>query len=454
MLAMLDPTSSSTRVVILISLISIFSTFDSQFIKLFYGTSLDTPDYYHLLLFLSVTVAISAINAILLLFTRVNEFPGVNKGKLPLNYIYIGVSITQYAISFIFFLMIMEMVLFAGYSSSLVLMVILLSHICSIAILGMISFTFVQWFRSSRSFSIVVYGAVFITILFLTLITSRFLIEQVNHYPPIINSRPYSSVVLDVLPPSANISFTQELGKYVFPILVASSWIITILLLRHYAIRIGKTVFWIAVSIPLAYQVFAYIISDANIITDPELLDIVYSKEFQLLVGINNQISGLFFGMAFLVVGIKIKRKQMRNYLMISCIGIVSLFCSMSQTLAIYAAYPPFGILTFMFLAVSSYLLFVGIIGSARYISRDVEFRRSLYEGLDVEFELFKNMGMAEIQREISGKVESILPQIQPIGISQDDLDPEEDREEIKRIIEEVVNELHSKSSLDRSPPK
>jgi hypothetical protein len=453
MLAVLDPTSSTTRVIILISMISIFSGLDSQFIKFFYGTDLDRPDYYHLLLFLSLTIAISAINVILLLFTNLNKFPVAHESKLPLKYVFLGVSITQYAINFALFLIILQMVSFAKYNSTLSLIIVLLSHTCSATILGLISFTFIQWFRSARSLSIIIYGAVFIIILFLTLITARFHIEQVNLQPQIIYPRLYSSVILDVLPPSANISFTQELGKYVLPVLVVGSWIITISLLRQYAKRIGKIIFWTAVSIPLAYQVFAYIISDANIISDPGLLEIVYSKEFQLLLGISNQISGLFFGMAFLVVGRKIRRTQMRNYLMISCIGIVSLFCSMSQTLAIYAAYPPFGIVTFIFLGVSSYLLLIGITGSARYISRDTEFRRSLYKGLEMESELLKNMGMAEIQREARAKVNSLLQQIEPDEHIKDGLDPEEDKEEIKKIINDVVNEIHS-NSRDKTLPK
>jgi hypothetical protein len=325
------------------------------------------------------------------------------------------------------------------------LIIVLLSHISSTVLLGIISFVFMQWLRSNRSFSVAIYGCVFITILLLTLITVGFLIEQITLQPTVIFPMPYSSVILDVFPPSADILSIQELGKYVFPVLVISSWIITVSLLRHYAKRIGRPIFWIAVSIPLAYEIFAFIVSDSNLITDPRLVDILYSKGFQLVLGIDNQVSGLFFGFAFLTVARKINRKQMRNYLMISCIGIVSLFCSMPQTLALYATFPPFGLVTFMLLGLSSYLLFVGIVGSAMYISRDIEFRRLLHKGIEVESDLLKNIGMAEVERDTRYKVDSLIQRIKPKEDIKDQLDLEEDKEDIRMIIDEVISEIHSK---------
>ena len=85
------------------------------------------------------------------------------------------------------------------------------------------------------------------------------------------------------------------------------------------------------VSIPLFYQLFAYIIRDANVSIIPGLTDIIYTRQFQFILGISYQISGLLFAVAYLTVARKMKRKILKNYMIISSIGIAALFGSFSQ---------------------------------------------------------------------------------------------------------------------------
>ena len=64
---------SSKRALIFISLIVVVTIVDSQFINAFYGTNLGTPSNYHLLLFISLAIIASVINAILILFAKRND---------------------------------------------------------------------------------------------------------------------------------------------------------------------------------------------------------------------------------------------------------------------------------------------------------------------------------------------------------------------------------------------
>ncbi|MGC2426085.1 MAG: hypothetical protein WA421_03545 [Nitrososphaeraceae archaeon] len=64
---------------------------------------------------------------------------------------------------------------------------------------------------------------------------------------------------------------------------------------------------------------------------------------------------GYFFAIAFLTIARKMRRKVMKNYLIISSIGIILLFSSMQPGMPFYAAYPPFGLVTLLFLGLSSY---------------------------------------------------------------------------------------------------
>jgi hypothetical protein len=61
-------------------------------------------------------------------------------------------------------------------------------------------------------------------------------------------------------------------------------------------------------------------------VSDSSLVDIIYSRQFQFLMRISYQVSGLLFAIAFLTIARKMRRKVMKNYVIISSIAIVSLF--------------------------------------------------------------------------------------------------------------------------------
>jgi hypothetical protein len=261
----------------------------------------------------------------------------------------------------------------------------------------------------------------------------------------VIYPRVYTSVILTVHPPSSNIAFIFALGNYVLPLLVILSWIVTVSLLKPYAGRIGKKTFWLIVSIPLLYQLFSLTVSDPNLITDPGLIKTIYSKEFQLFLGISHQIAGLLLAIGFWLIGSKMRRKTMKNYLIISSIGMILLFSSIEPGNPFFAVYPPFGLVTLLFLGLSSYLLLVGMLGCAAYVSRDVELRREIYKGLEVDSDVLRKMGIAEVQREMERKV---LPLVNKMNLSdemRESMDPSD--EDVKIMIDEVLNEIHSKGS-------
>jgi hypothetical protein len=402
----------------------------------------------HLLLFVSFVIVVSIINTILLLFAKRNDIQATTTRPLLFRAAYIGTSAVQYTISLILFIMLSEMFIFHQYNKIFSLLVIYLSHFWPAIILGVLSFIFIQWFRFAKSFSILIYGIVFAMILFLILITIPLLTEQFKLQPQLIYPRDYISVVLAVLVPSPNIAFIYGLGSYVLPLMVISSWILTVSLLKPYINRIGKKRFWLIVSIPLVYQLFLSIISDTDVVTDPSLVKVIYSWQFQFLLGVSNQISGLFFGIAFWVIARKTKRKIIRNYLIISSVGIVLLFSSINAGAPFYAAYPPFGLVTLLFLGLSSYLLLIGMLGCAAYVSRDKELRREIYKGLEVDSDVFKKMGLAEMQREMERRIIPLADRMKSSYEIREYVDPSD--EDVKIMIDEVLNEIRSKASPNK----
>jgi hypothetical protein len=451
MLSIVNALSGSKQALILISLMVVVTIVDSQFINIFYGTDLGTPGNLHLLLYASFVIVASIINTVLLLFAKRNDIQSTTSRPLLLRVAYIGTSIVQYTISLILFITISEMLIFHEYNKIFLLLVVYLSHFWSATILGILSLRFIQWFRFATSFSILIYAVVFSMILFLILITIPLLTQQFTIQSQMIYPRDYTSLITTVIVPSRDIAFIYGLGNYVLPLMIIPSWILTVLLLKPYANRIGKKRFWLIVGIPLLYQLLTFIVRDTNLVTDPTLVQIIYSQQFQVILGVSYQISGLFFAIAFLSIGRKMKRKGMKNYLIISSIGIVSLFSSMQPGMPFYAVYPPFGLVTLLFLGLSSYLLLVGMLGCAAYVSRDIELRREIYKGLEVDADVLKKIGMAEMQREIEKRVLPLANKIKLSDEMRSRMDPDPDEEDVKTMIYEVLNEVHKGSHIKPS---
>jgi hypothetical protein len=436
---------SSKRALVFISLIVVVTIVDSQFINAFYGTNLGTPGNYHLLLFISLVIIVSIINTILLLFAKRNDIHATTSRPLLFRLAYIGTSAVQYAIIAILAITILESLVLHGYNKILSLLVVYLSHFWSAIMLGVISFIFVQWFRFTRSFSILIYAAVFGVSIFLILITLPLLTEHFRPQPELIYPRDYTSLITGIIVSSREIAFIYGLGNYVLPVMIISTWALTVSLLRPYVQRIGNKKFWLLVTLPLLYQLFTFMVRDANLVTDPAFVQIIYSQQVQFMFRISYQIAGLFFAIAFLTIARKMRRKVMKNYLIISSLGIISLFSSVQPGMPYYAAYPPLGLATLLLLGLSSYMLLVGMIGIGANVSRDMELRREIYRDIKVHSDIFKNMGMAEMQREIERKVIPLTDKIRLSHGMIDHVDPS--KEDVKIMISDVLNEIQSKRS-------
>lgn len=426
------------------SLMVVVTAVDSQFVKLFYGTDLGTPGNFQLLLFVFFVIVASFFNIVFLVNVRAAGEKIRTGRAFMFKAAYIGISAIQYTLLLILSVLMFQSVFFQGYAKLFSLLIVYLSHISSAVVLGMLSFIFVQWFRASKSFSMFVYALVFVIIVLLIIVAIPFLTEQFNLQPEWIYPRNYIAVILDLLVPSSNMSNVYGLGTYALPLMVTVSWILTVLLLRPYSGRIGKMTFWSVVSIPLIYQLFA-LISNTNLITDPRLVEIIYTRQFQFLISMSYQISGIFFAFAFWVIGRKIKLENMKSYLTISSIGILLLFSSLQPGTAFYAAYPPFGLVTISVLGLSSYMLLTGLVGAAAQISRNTEVRKEIYKGLEENSHILK-MGMAEMEREIRTRVGLILNKIESSGLEDDmRVSMEPDEEDVQDMINEVLSEVHSR---------
>jgi hypothetical protein len=434
---------SSKHALLLFSVIALVTTVDSQLVNIFYGTKLGTPTNLHLLLFVSFAAIASLVNVVLLQFVKGIDIQSRSTRSSLFRLAYITTSVVQYSILTIFLVAILQMLILHEYSKIIILSVVLLSHFYAAGLLGILSIAFIKWFRISKSFSILVYGLVFIAIVFILLLTIPLLTEQYMHRQPnLIDPLNYAALIDRAPLPSPDIAFVYGLGNYGLPLMIISSWILTVSILKSYISRIGKMKFWVIISIPLLYQLFTFVVRDANLVSDPILVDIIYSRQFQFLMSISYQVAGLFFGIAFLTIAWKTRGKLLKNYLIISCIGLMALFSSIQPGMPFYAAYPPFGLVTVSFLGLSSYMLVIGMLGIAANVSRDSNLRREIYKGVATDSDILK-IGMAEMQRKMERKILPLADKIKLSDEMKKRVDPS--MEDVKIMITEVLTEIYSK---------
>ena len=178
MLHLLGKVCNSSRAFITISIVVILTVVDSEFIKLFYGTDLDAPGSFHLSLFLTFIIVTSIINVACLRFVRINDLEARTSRPVVFRIAYSGTILIQYGILAILVLIFVEMLILQAYDKLFILLVVYLSHFWSAIMLAILSLTFVQWFKFTKSFAMLIYGVVFIVVLFLILTTIPLLTEQ------------------------------------------------------------------------------------------------------------------------------------------------------------------------------------------------------------------------------------------------------------------------------------
>lgn len=308
----------------------------------------------------------------------------------------------------------------------------------SVGLLGYLAKKFFSWFNARHDAIVILYAlamaVISINIVFMIATVFYGLTPQYNEIHPTRN--PIATVIN-----FENIySITYLVTSILSFILI---WIPTVLLLRYHSKKFGRAKYWIMVSAPLFYFLSQYQnlflgLFDSYRLSDPTLFGIIYTLIFTM----SKPIGGILFGVSFLIVSRTVSKHMIRYYLIVSAFGLILLFTSNQASSLIYAPYPPFGLVTVSLVALSSYLLFVGIYSSAMSISRDVELRKFVNLIATKEIEWLDRIGSAQVESELINKVVPIVQnkakEIEyesgiKISLTDDD---------IKKYLEEVLTEV------------
>jgi hypothetical protein len=325
------------------------------------------------ILFLILIVAVSYGSALFLLLRFVSPMhKQIKTHTSGFNWIYRTLLITQYTLGGIIVLMTLQLVLTSHYYVGLLIATISISFTLAAIIMGLLSYRFLSWYKSSYTNAIVLlYGSTFA----LTAIGIG-VIAAVNSSVILLENPPQIGVVQSVLKVHTSSSsdaaqspkalMLYQITYTPLRLAFVLYWIATALLLREYSGKLGRLKFWTIISLPLAFFL------GASIFVSPDYEHYLLYDALLVLSALTA--GGILFGITFLVMAKSMRRMTTtsstntathRNaiayYLTISAFGTVLITISITSPV-IYAPFPPFAATAWSFLGLSSSRIILALV--------------------------------------------------------------------------------------------
>jgi hypothetical protein len=351
------------------------------------------------------------------------------------------ILIIQYLLIALLFSITLEMIFTSAYSSILLKVIVWINYALSSALLGFLAMRFFVWYKTNKNTVVISYGVAMLILSALCIVTILYMSNELAGQRGLEYVRPNVNY-LTILASTIGNSFTY---LYLITSIVAfiATWFSTILLLRHYSKKIGRTRYWIIVSIPLIFFLSQFQAEILNLfisirLSDPFLFGIVSTLAFNS----TKTIGGILFGIAFWSVAKNITRREVREYMTISAYGMVLLFTSNQPLGLTFLPYPPFGLATVSFLGLASYLILVGIYSSALSVANDVEVRRYIKKSVEQEASLLSNIGTAQMEDQIRKMVLNKTKHLSDKLTQETGVNPSLEEQDIKEYVVMAIKEV------------
>ena len=138
-----------------------------------------------------------------------------------------------------------------------------------------------------------------------------------------------------------------------------------------------------------------------------------------------------------------------RKYMIISAYGLILLFISIQINGIIVTSYPPFGLITTLFIGLSSYMVLIGIYSSAVSVSQDVKLRQTIRKSTTEESKLLISIGSAQMEQEIQGRAVKVAKDQQQTMAEQTGVQSSLTEHDMKQYVSEVLKEIHVLQNID-----
>jgi hypothetical protein len=339
-----------------------------------------------------------------------------------INIMYWTVTIVQFSL-----LAVLLLVLFSNNPTStryLSHSVFAVSSIFATIIMGIISFKFFSWYKSSeyKNFTILFYGIAALTLgasIAEDVGTKLLMVQEVREDTPpgevtqstfqYKDSEKYDAQVVrkEVNPdttsfliiPNSSLEYYNLLNSTVLPIAFVFRWIASTTLLRGAYQTIGKLPlsFWIILSLPLILYLvgkmpgFFYGESMAGV-------DEAYRYYFRILFRAGTIGGNIVFGLAFFVIARRIASSRIKDYLIITGIGDTIVGIALSTS----ALEPTYGAAAHSLVLLSSYLFSIGLYVCAISLAQDSSLRKTIRKS---KIGLVDNIGTAQMEQEVRKRI-------------------------------------------------
>jgi hypothetical protein len=428
---------------LIISSITIVLIFNSNFQMGFINQNILSLDLK--IIIFSIYVIIFVISNLLLLKWAYEITKDTHQKKKYFILIFIVYS----ALSLILIFTLIQMVFLKSYNSVVFYLTTYISFISSFVLLSILSVKFYRWFLRGRNYFILLYGILFSLYSISLLLVLIYLINGLATHPSFIE--PVSPRMLIANTYAINIVFQNNIAflyDIIFSISFVLAWVLTVFMLKQYSLRIGKYKFWILVSLPLIFYLmrseilYHYIdvsnlinLTNISAISSPLLNAILYA-----FLTSDIQISGIFFGLSFLPIILKIKNYQLQKDMIIIVIGMVIIFGSRDLHSIFISSFPPGGVVTISFMAVGSFVLFNGILSFIQLATKDKQFYRDLISRIETDSLLLKDILLSEKEMEVNKRTKVLMDYASEWQKKNEY--KEMNLEEVKEIIGDIIFEI------------
>ncbi|MDW0127128.1 MAG: hypothetical protein QOK87_02025 [Nitrososphaeraceae archaeon] len=323
----------------------------------------------------------------------------IRKKAAYLRISYNIVFLIQYLVVSIFVFVLVQLIITQQYSTIALTIVTTVTYGLTIGLMGIFTIIFFSWYKSNRnSVVILIYGLSFAAVVIASAIFLTGSLYRFVEKPAYISE--------DVAPSAKSKpgSLLYDLAKtyhYADIVSFLLKWVATALLLYHYSQKMGKTKYWILISLPLVYFAGTYL-DDYHLYEPHTDMGELY---WDLYTSLNSTAGGILFYVGFVVAARHFHGNMaVRDYLVMCGFGFLLFFSAGQSTLA-NTLYPPFGLATMSLYGLSTYMILLALYSCAISVSEDIELRKSIKKSTLRESKFLDSMGTAHMERDLTRRI-------------------------------------------------
>jgi hypothetical protein len=304
--------------------------------------------------------------------------------------------IIQYLLISILLFVIVDIVANWRYLTVSLTIVTTLAYGLNICLMGLFAKIFFSWYKTNRnSIVVLLYALSFAVVVLTSFVFMTGNLYRLPEKPEYIY--PDTEVSLAKSEPGSMLYIFGKIYHYSDIVSFGLKWIATAFLLYHYSQKMGRTKYWILISLPFLYFLGTYL-DDFSIFKPHSENEEFY---WHLYVTLNSTGGGILFYIGFLVATKHFHNEwPIKNYMVICGFGFLLFFSATQSTLG-NSLYPPFGFATVSFYGLSTLLILLGLYSSAISVSEDIELRKSIKKSTLREARFLESMGTAHMEKEL-----------------------------------------------------